>query len=72
MIITQCAIGTLTKGMSTKTVARESNVNFSTISCRQCRFREFRSTSNRPHNHASSGPSHSAFSPVGSSQGVGY
>ncbi len=36
--------------MSTRAVARELNVNFSTISCLQRRFREFGSTSNRPHN----------------------
>ena len=36
----------LTTGMSTRAVARELNVHFSTIS----RFREFGSTSNRPHN----------------------
>ena len=44
------AIGILTEGMSTRTVARELNVNFSTISRLQHRFREFDSTSNRPHN----------------------
>ncbi len=37
--------------MSTRAVAREFNVNFSTISHLQRRFREFSSTSNRPHNH---------------------
>ncbi len=36
--------------MSTRAVARELNVNLSTISCLQRRFREFGSTSNRPHN----------------------
>ncbi len=36
--------------MSTRAVARELNVNFSTISRLQRRFREFGSTSNRPHN----------------------
>ncbi|CDQ71004.1 unnamed protein product [Oncorhynchus mykiss] len=36
--------------MSTRSVARELNINFSTISCLQCCFREFGSTSNRPHN----------------------
>ncbi len=41
----------LTAGMSTRVVARELNVNFSTISCLQRCFREFGSTSNRPHNH---------------------
>ena len=37
-------------GMSTRAVARELNVNFSTISRLQRRFREFGSTSNRLHN----------------------
>ncbi len=36
--------------MSTRAVAREFNVHFSTISRLQRRFREFDSTSNRPHN----------------------
>ncbi len=40
----------LTAGMSTRVVARELNVHFSTISRLQRRFREFGSTSNRPHN----------------------
>ncbi len=40
----------LTAGMSTETVARELNVHFSTISHLQRHFREFGSTSNRPHN----------------------
>ncbi len=40
----------LTAGMSTRAVARELNVYFSTISHLQRRFREFGSTSNRPHN----------------------
>ncbi len=40
----------LTAGMSTRAVARELNVNFSTISRLQRRFREFGSTSNWPHN----------------------
>ncbi len=40
----------LTAGMSTRAVARELNVNFSTISRLQRRFREFGSASNRPHN----------------------
>ena len=44
------AIGMLTAGMSTRAVAHEFNVNFSTISRLQRRFREFGSTSNRPHN----------------------
>ncbi len=40
----------LTAGMSTRDVARELNVHFSTVSRLQRRFREFGSTSNRPHN----------------------
>ncbi|KAL0153140.1 hypothetical protein M9458_051561, partial [Cirrhinus mrigala] len=36
--------------MSTRAVARELNVHFSTISCLQRCFREFGSTSNWPHN----------------------
>ncbi len=44
------AIGMLTAGMSTRAVACELNVHFSTISRLQRRFREFGSTSNRPHN----------------------
>uniref|UniRef100_A0A8C7JIV9 Transposase n=1 Tax=Oncorhynchus kisutch TaxID=8019 RepID=A0A8C7JIV9_ONCKI len=40
----------LTERMSTRAVAREFYVNFSTISRLQRRFREFGSTSNRPHN----------------------
>ncbi len=44
------AIGMLTAGMSTRAVACVLNVHFSTISHLQTRFREFGSTSNRPHN----------------------
>ncbi len=40
----------LTAGMSTRAVARELNVHFSTISRLQRCFREFGSTSNWPHN----------------------
>ncbi len=40
----------LTAGMSTRAVACELKVNFSTISCLQGCFREFGSTSNWPHN----------------------
>jgi transposase len=40
------AIGMLTAGMSTRAVAREFHVHFSTISRHQRRFREFGSTSN--------------------------
>ena len=47
----ECAIGMLTAGMSTRAVAREFNVNFSTISRLQRRFREFDSRPDRPHNH---------------------
>ncbi len=39
----------LTAGMSTETVVRELNLHFSTISHLQRRFREFGSTSSRPH-----------------------
>ncbi len=46
----QRAIGMLTAGMSTRAVASELNVNFSTISRLQRRFREFGSTSNQTHN----------------------
>ncbi len=45
--VTQLTIGMLTAGMSTRDVACESNVNFSTISRLQRRFREFGSTINR-------------------------
>uniref|UniRef100_A0A0F8ANQ7 Transposase Tc1-like domain-containing protein n=1 Tax=Larimichthys crocea TaxID=215358 RepID=A0A0F8ANQ7_LARCR len=41
----------LTAEISTRAVARELNVHFSTISRLQRRFREFGSTSNQPHNH---------------------
>ncbi len=44
------AIGMLTAGMSTRAVACELNVHFSTISQLQRHFREFGSTSNRPQN----------------------
>ncbi len=44
------AISMLTAGISTRAVARELNVDLSTISRLQRRFREFGSTSNRPHN----------------------
>jgi hypothetical protein len=39
----------LTAGMSTRAVAREFNINFSTRSRLQRHFREFGSTSNLPH-----------------------
>ena len=47
------SIGILTAGMSTRAVATELNFNFSTISSLHQRFREFGSTSNRPHNRRS-------------------
>ncbi len=50
-VLRECAIGMLTAGMSTRAVGRVLNVHFSTISHLQSRFREFGSTSNRPHNH---------------------
>ncbi len=49
-ILRERAIGMLTAGMSTRAVALELNVHFFTISRLQRRFREFGSTSNRPHN----------------------
>ncbi len=50
-VLRERAIGMLTAGMSTRTVARELNVHFSTKSRLQRRFREFGWTSNWPHNH---------------------
>ncbi len=49
-VLRERAIGMLTAGMSTRAVAHELNVHFSTISRLSRRFREFGSTSNRPHN----------------------
>ncbi len=49
-VLRERAIGMLTAGTSTRAVARELNVNFSTISRLQRCFREFGSTSDRPHN----------------------
>ncbi len=49
-VLREHAIGILTAGMSTRAVARELNVHFSTINHLQRRFREFASISNRPHN----------------------
>ncbi len=49
-VLRESAIGMLTAGMSTRAVARELNGHFSTISHLQRHFREFGSTSNRPHN----------------------
>ena len=48
-VLRERAIGMLTAGISTRAVARELNVHFSTISRLQRRFREFGSTSNLPH-----------------------
>ncbi len=50
LVLRERAIGMLTALMSTRAVARELNVHFSTISRLQRRFREFGITSNRPHN----------------------
>ena len=49
-VLRELAIGILSAGTSIRTVAREFNVNFSTISHFQHRFWKFGSTSNRPHN----------------------
>uniref|UniRef100_A0A9J7ZSL9 Transposase Tc1-like domain-containing protein n=1 Tax=Cyprinus carpio carpio TaxID=630221 RepID=A0A9J7ZSL9_CYPCA len=49
-VLRERAVGMLTAGMSTRAVARELNVHFSTISRLQRHFREFVSTSNQPHN----------------------
>ncbi len=49
-VLRECAIGMLTAGMSTRAVACELNVHFSTISCLQRRFRSFCCTPNQPHN----------------------
>ncbi len=49
-VLRERAIGMLTAGISTRAVARELNVHFSTICRLQRCFREFGSTSNRPHN----------------------
>uniref|UniRef100_A0A9J8DI76 Uncharacterized protein n=1 Tax=Cyprinus carpio carpio TaxID=630221 RepID=A0A9J8DI76_CYPCA len=49
-VLREHAICTLTAGTSTRAVAHELNVHFSTLSHLQRRFREFGSTSNRPHN----------------------
>ena len=46
----ECAIGMQTAGMSTRAVAREFNVHFSTKSCLKRNLKEFGSMSNRPHN----------------------
>ncbi len=49
-VLRERVIGVLTAGMSTRAVAHELNVNLSTISRLQRRFREIGSASNRPHN----------------------
>ncbi len=49
-VLREHATGMLTAGMSTRAVPCELNVHFSTISSLQRRFREFGSTSDRPHN----------------------
>ncbi len=49
-VLREREIGMLTAGMSTRAVAHELNVHFSTISHLQRHFREFGSTFNRPHN----------------------
>ncbi len=50
-VLRERAIGMLTAGMSTRAVAHELNVHFSTISCLQRRFRELGITSSRSYNH---------------------
>ncbi len=49
-VLRERVIYMLTAGISTRAVALELNVHFSTISRLQRRFREFGSKSNRPHN----------------------
>ncbi len=49
-VLRERAIGMLTAGMSIRAVPCESNVNLSTISHLQRRFRELGNTYNRPHN----------------------
>ncbi len=49
-VLRKHAICMLTAGMSTRAVAHELNIQFSTISRLQRRFREFGSTYNQPHN----------------------
>ncbi len=51
-VLRERAIGMLTAGMSTRAVACELNVNFSTTSHLQRPFREFGSTYNQPHNRS--------------------
>ncbi|ROL47475.1 Transposable element Tcb2 transposase [Anabarilius grahami] len=52
-VLRERAIGMLTAGMSTRAVARELKVHFSTISRLQRHFREFGCTSKWPHNRRS-------------------
>ena len=49
-VLRECVIGMLSWGMSTRAVARELNLHFSTISL-QHSFIEFGSTPNKPNNH---------------------
>ena len=55
-VLRERAIEMLTAGIFTRVVARMFNVNLSTISHLQCCFREFSSTSNRPHHHSVTTP----------------
>ena len=50
-ILRECEIGMLSAGISTRAVARELNVYFSTISHFQCCFRGFGSTSKSALDH---------------------
>ena len=50
-VLRECAFSMLTAGMSTRAVACELNVHLSTLSHLQRHFKQFGSTSNRPHNH---------------------
>jgi hypothetical protein len=73
-VLRECVIVMLTAGMSTRAVAKELNVHFSTKSRLKCCFREFGSTSNWPNNRRlhvttpSPEPPHPASSPAGSSE----
>ena len=49
-VFMEYAVGMLIAGMSTRAVARQLNVHFSTINYVQCHFREFVRTSNQPRN----------------------
>ena len=60
-VLRECAIGMLTAEMSTRAVAREFNVNFSTISCFQLRLVNLAVLASKPQttcNLGSLGPSH--------------